>query len=300
VSGPLLGDNGAVRRSAFLGLVGAEVEERRAGYARIALQLQEHHMNPGGVMHGGVVTALLDEALATAVAAARGPEANRAQPHTSIEMNASFLRAARAGDAVVVEGRLLRQGRSVIFGEAEARKRGDDRLVSKARFTFLVPPPRTRAGAAVAAPVAAPGQPPSAKTGHDPVWVSPFSAFIGARADEVGEGYVRLALTLAEEHTNPSGVMHGGVVMTLMDSAMGLTLRLQRGEDVAAAAPHATIEMNVSFLAAARVGDEVLVEGRLLRLGRTIAFGEAEARKRDDDRLIAKGRLTFAIPRTGE
>ncbi len=44
----------------------------------------------------------------------------------------------------------------------------------------------------------------------------------------------------------------------------------------------------------ARPGDRVVVEGRVLRLGKSIAFGEAEAR-RGDGELIAKGRLTFAI-----
>jgi acyl-coenzyme A thioesterase PaaI-like protein len=56
--------------------------------------------------------------------------------------------------------------------------------------------------------------------------------------------------------------------------------------------------MNASFLSGARPGDRIVVEGRVLRMGKTIAFGEAEAR-RNGDRLIAKGRLTFAIRNRG-
>ncbi len=123
---------------------------------------------------------------------------------------------------------------------------------------------------------------------------SPFSAFIGAEMEEMRDGYVRLSLLLQPHHTNPNGVMHGGVVTTMMDSALGAALGSLRGEE-AKRNPHATIEMNTSFLTSARPGDEIVVEGRVLRLGKSIAFGEAEARRRGDDELIAKGRFTFAI-----
>jgi acyl-coenzyme A thioesterase PaaI-like protein len=67
--------------------------------------------------------------------------------------------------------------------------------------------------------------------------------------------------------------------------------------DVMMAAPHSTVEMNASFLAACRPGDRLLVEGRVLRLGRTIAFGEAEAHRGGE--LVAKGRMTFVIRPAG-
>lgn len=121
---------------------------------------------------------------------------------------------------------------------------------------------------------------------------SPFSAHIGAEMEELSEGYARLVLVLEPHHTNPNGVMHGGVITTMMDSALGAALGALRGEE-ARRNPHATIEMNASFLAGARPGDRVVVEGRVLRMGRSIAFGEAEARRGEE--LIAKGRLAFAI-----
>jgi len=124
--------------------------------------------------------------------------------------------------------------------------------------------------------------------------VAPFTAFIGAEMEELREGYARLSLVLQERHTNPNGVMHGGVITTLMDSALGASLTALRGEEARRRNPHATVGMNASFLAGARVGDRIVVEGRVLRLGKSIAFGEAEAH-RGDGELIAKGRLTFAI-----
>ena len=124
---------------------------------------------------------------------------------------------------------------------------------------------------------------------------SPFVEGIGARVEEWREGYVRLALVIEGRHTNPNGVMHGGVITTLMDEALGAVIASVRGLDVMAAAPHATVDMNVSFLSSARPGDDLVVEGRVLKMGRSVAFAEAEARRRGAEALIAKGRFVFVI-----
>ena len=123
--------------------------------------------------------------------------------------------------------------------------------------------------------------------------LSPFVELIGGQFEEWSEGYVRMSLVLEPYHTNPNGVMHGGVVTTLMDEVLGGVIASLRGLETMYAAPHATVEMNANFLAGARPGDKITVEGKVLRLGKTIAFGEAEARRGDE--LIAKGRMTFAI-----
>ena len=129
---------------------------------------------------------------------------------------------------------------------------------------------------------------------------SPFVELIGGKMEEWREGYVRLSLVVEPHHLNPHGVMQGGVITTLMDEAMGGVIASVRGMEEMWAAPHATVDMNVSFLAVARAGDEISVEGRVLKLGRTVAFGEAEARRRGEDDLIAKGRFTFTILRRGD
>ena len=66
---------------------------------------------------------------------------------------------------------------------------------------------------------------------------SPFVEMIGGRLDEWREGYVRMSLTLAPHHTNPNGVMHGGVVTTLMDEALGEVIASVRGPEADAAPP---------------------------------------------------------------
>jgi len=124
---------------------------------------------------------------------------------------------------------------------------------------------------------------------------SAFVSLIGGRQEEFSEGMVRLSLVLTEEHTNPNGVMHGGVITTLMDEAVGGVIASVRGIDVMRAAPHSTVEMNVSFISSARPGDTIVVEATALKVGRSAAFGEAVASRGSDGAIVAKGRFTFVI-----
>lgn len=124
---------------------------------------------------------------------------------------------------------------------------------------------------------------------------SSFVHVLGASMDELHDGYARMSIRIEEKHTNPNGVMHGGVAATLMDEAIGAAIMSVRGMEAMRAAPHATVEMNVSFLAGPRVGDELTVEARTLKVGRSVAFGEAEIKRLGRGDLIAKGRFTYVI-----
>lgn len=121
-----------------------------------------------------------------------------------------------------------------------------------------------------------------------------FTELIGARVEEIGEGVCRLSLTVGPNHLDRRGVLHSGVLTSLMDASIGIALGYLRRDEVRRR-PHATIEMNTSFLAEGQPGDEIEVEGRVIRKGRNIAFGEAEVRRRPDTEVLALGRLTFAI-----
>ena len=94
---------------------------------------------------------------------------------------------------------------------------------------------------------------------------------------------------------NPGGMLHGGIVTTLMDEATGHSIVTVRGLEVMAEAPHATVDMNVSFLSAARPGDELECEARTVRIGRAVVFAEAEVRRRGRGDVVAKGHFTYVI-----
>ncbi|MEO8458287.1 MAG: PaaI family thioesterase [Chloroflexota bacterium] len=124
---------------------------------------------------------------------------------------------------------------------------------------------------------------------------SPFVQLIGAKMESWSAGLMRMSLVMEEKHMNPNGVSHGGVLTTLMDEVAGAAVGLVRGLDTMQGAPHATVEMNTSFMSGPRVGDEIVIEGRALKVGRSVAFAEAEVRRSGRDDLVAKGRFTYVI-----
>ncbi len=126
---------------------------------------------------------------------------------------------------------------------------------------------------------------------------APFAAYIGGMLDEKREGYSRLTLTTGPQHADRNGQVHPGVLTSIMDSVIGIGLsRLRAGEPRETYRPHATIEMSSSFYAQAEIGDALVFEGRVVRMGHGVAFGEVETRRASDDEVIARARLAFVVP----
>jgi len=90
-------------------------------------------------------------------------------------------------------------------------------------------------------------------------------------------GHVVWTYDVQPEHYNPFHVLHGGVVMALLDTAMGhavATLSAPQGRINAAA------QMNTHFLAPVRDG-QLTAEARVLKMGKRLAVVQAEARLAD-------------------
>ena len=103
------------------------------------------------------------------------------------------------------------------------------------------------------------------------------------------DGRSRFELTVRPEHMNPHGVVHGGVIYTLVDYAMGgaLTSRLAPGERCA------TLEIKINYLAPATEG-RLAAEARVVE--RTTRIGVLDARVHaEGERLIALATGTFFI-----
>lgn len=119
-----------------------------------------------------------------------------------------------------------------------------------------------------------------------------FWRTLGVQVEDAREGWVRLRVPARDELRNAAGTpVHGGVLSALVDMAVGGALSTLHAE-AAGGVGQTTLDLNVSFLAAAR-GD-VVAEGRILRRGRTIAFGEASVTD-DAGTTVAVGRATYMI-----
>jgi uncharacterized protein (TIGR00369 family) len=120
-----------------------------------------------------------------------------------------------------------------------------------------------------------------------------FWRYLGVEVAEAREGWVRLRVPLRDDLRNAWGApVHGGVYSALVDMAVGGALSTVN-EESAGGLGQTTLDLNVSFLAAA-AGEEIFAEGRILRRGRTIAFGEATLTDASG-KLLAVGRATYLI-----
>lgn len=102
----------------------------------------------------------------------------------------------------------------------------------------------------------------------------PIAELFGTELVSVGEGEAVFRCTPDEAVYNPIGVVHGGWLCTLLDSAAGCAVQTL----LPAGASYSSIEIKVSFLRPVADGDgAVEVRGTALRVGRRIAFAEAHA-----------------------
>jgi len=102
------------------------------GTARVSIPIEPHLTNSLGTAHGGVIMSLLDVALCTA--------ARTLHPDSigviTIDLSTSFIGGA-SGARLIADARVLKDGRSMSFVEAEA-KNEDGSLVAKAIATVRV------------------------------------------------------------------------------------------------------------------------------------------------------------------
>ena len=111
------------------------------------------------------------------------------------------------------------------------------------------------------------------------------------RAIDPAAGTIEIGFTADERFLNPAGTVQGGFLAAMLDDTQGPALfGMTNGE---AYAP--TIDFNISFLKAARPG-QFIGKGRVVNLGKTIAFTEAELFDEGGD-LVARATFSCRVMR---
>lgn len=114
----------------FIRFVGIQAPQLGQGYARFVLPFKPELANSIGLMQGGVIAALADEAVAFALYSLV-PEGEMIN---TVEMKINFLGAVKEGD-VTAEAHIAKRGRTISLGEFEVRQA--DRLVAKGLCTYI-------------------------------------------------------------------------------------------------------------------------------------------------------------------
>lgn len=114
-------------------------------------------------------------------------------------------------------------------------------------------------------------------------------SFFGMTLEHVAEGEVDVAFEAEPRHLNLLGLVHGGVIATLADTATGLAYRtvLEPGTT------HVTTQLSVTYLSAGRAG-RLVARGRVVKRGRRTGYAESDVVD-GEGRLLARATALFAV-----
>ena len=118
----------------------------------------------------------------------------------------------------------------------------------------------------------------------------PLRTFLDFTIDDGIDGEAVAALDVDDRHLNPNGVVHGGVVFTLVDTAMGRATMSVLDEGRICA----SIEVAVRYLRPIS-GGRLVATASVLRAGRRIVHLEGRVTVDGDDRPVAVVQASFAV-----
>ncbi len=118
----------------------------------------------------------------------------------------------------------------------------------------------------------------------------PLRTFLDFTIQEVSEGVAVAALDIGDRHLNPNGVIHGGVIFTLADTAMGkATMSVLREGQICA-----SIELSVRYLRPINKG-KLIATASVIKAGKSVVHLESRVVGGDDEKLIAIVNGSFAV-----
>jgi uncharacterized protein (TIGR00369 family) len=121
---------------------------------------------------------------------------------------------------------------------------------------------------------------------------APWVQDLGLAIEAIGTDHAVLRLRFSERLCRDNGVVCGQALMSLADTAMVFAVSAAAGGYL----PMTTVDQTTHFLRPAQRTD-LLAEARVLRLGRTMAFGSISIVPEGDARPVATVQTAYALMR---
>jgi uncharacterized protein (TIGR00369 family) len=116
-------------------------------------------------------------------------------------------------------------------------------------------------------------------------FTDPWEPLYAKRAEKS----VSLGLRLASPHTNSRGLIHGGLIASLADNAMGYSCAQAMGWTSSLV----TVSLAVDYVGSAGIGQWLAVECEVIKTGSTICFVQGLVKA--DGVVIARANATFRV-----
>jgi uncharacterized protein (TIGR00369 family) len=108
---------------------------------------------------------------------------------------------------------------------------------------------------------------------------------------QLPDGTHHFIIAAAERHCNSHGIVHGGLLMTMIDLTLVITAKSTPGEQLV------TVSLNSEFITSARKGDIIEARGELLRRTRSLSFVRGQVTCGERTLLAASAVLKPINPR---
>lgn len=118
---------------------------------------------------------------------------------------------------------------------------------------------------------------------------SPFYKTIKMQLDKTGKKGSLVKIKLSKKHNNLLGIVHGGVIASLIDSACSMSVIPHLGEDETIVTTGLQIQYFYSI-----ASEDIIGRGHVVHYGRRVAYAEAEILDKEK-KIIAKGFASFLI-----
>jgi len=121
------------------------------------------------------------------------------------------------------------------------------------------------------------------------VATSPFPKHMSMTLDHIEPDAAVIGLKLAQFHRQPFGIVHGGVIATVIDTATFWAVFLRLPEDCGLV----NIDLKLNYLQSVNNGN-LIARGSCIRSGRSICYSEANVWDAEKN-LVAHGTSTLMV-----
>ena len=119
----------------------------------------------------------------------------------------------------------------------------------------------------------------------------PAADLVGFRMLSYSDGQARFEMEAGRRHHNPMGTVHGGILCTLADSAMGMAFASTLGDGES----FTTLEVKINFLRPV-FEEKLYARGTVVHRGRTMGLVECDVTT-GDGKLVARAVSTCSVLR---
>ncbi|MBW2422028.1 MAG: PaaI family thioesterase [Deltaproteobacteria bacterium] len=119
-----------------------------------------------------------------------------------------------------------------------------------------------------------------------------FTEQIGIETQLMEDGVCELSLEVADPHLSLAARVHGGVLFSLLDSALGRAILSQ----LPAGRGCATVEIKINYFRPVQSG-RLLARAEVVNLGRRVGYAEGQITN-GEGKLVARATGTFFLTET--